>query len=93
MARQVDGERNTVSLLLAPMARLQPLFAALLLLAPCSAWAGTAVGESIWDRNNALQRAMQSVPAGAQVTNTQCQDIEVGTGNDHYLCQVTYSEP
>ena len=76
------------------MARAQPLALLIALgLSPAAAWAGTAVGESIWDRSHAIQQAMQSVPAGAKVTSTDCQEVEVGTGNYHYLCQVTYSDP
>ena len=37
-----------------------------LVVAPAErAAAGTAIGESIWDRSNARDRALQSVPAGA----------------------------
>lgn len=64
-----------------------------LVLLPLAAQAGTAVGESIWDRQAAINVAMQSVPSGAQVTETRCQDVEVGTGNYHYICTVTYSDP
>jgi hypothetical protein len=55
--------------------------------------AGTAIGESIWDRNNARDRALQLVPAGAQVQSTDCQSVEVGTGNFRYICRITYSDP
>ena len=55
--------------------------------------AGTAIGESIWDRNNARDRALQSVPAGAQIGSTSCQTVEVGTGNYHYSCRITYTDP
>ncbi|MBM5802724.1 MAG: hypothetical protein FJ078_01175 [Cyanobacteria bacterium K_DeepCast_35m_m2_155] len=63
------------------------------LLQPLSARAGVAIGESIWDKKAAIGIAMQSVPAGAQVTSTSCQEIEVGLGNYHYLCRVEYSDP
>lgn len=55
--------------------------------------AGVAVGESIWDKTAAIGVAMQSVPAGAQVTDTSCQEVEVGIGNYHYICRVSYSTP
>ena len=58
-----------------------------------SAQAGTAIGESIWDQNNATDRALQLVPRGAVVTSTDCQSVEVGTGNVRYICRVTYSDP
>ncbi|MEB3173380.1 MAG: hypothetical protein VKL97_05900 [Cyanobacteriota bacterium] len=63
------------------------------LLHPLGARAGVAVGESIWDKKAAIAIAMQSVPAGAQVISTTCQEVEVGLGNYHYICRVEYSEP
>ncbi len=60
---------------------------------PTAVLAGDAVGESIWDQQNAIERAMQSVPKGAQVTNTSCDTVEVGTGNYRYICHVTYTDP
>lgn len=60
---------------------------------PNTALAGSAVGESIWDKKAAIANAMQSVPAGAQVTDTSCQEVEVGIGNYHYICRVTYTDP
>jgi len=74
-----------------------PLLASLMLvtsLGLCSAsLAGTAEAESVWDKQNAIQRAMQSVPKGAQVTDTTCDTVEVGTGNLRYICRVTYTDP
>ena len=70
------------------------LLLASLVVAPAErAAAGTAIGESIWDVNNARDRALQSVPAGAQIGNTSCQTVEVGTGNYHYICRITYTDP
>jgi len=65
----------------------------MLVLVPTAARAGTAVGESIWNKAAAIAVAMQSVPPGGQVTATDCDEVEVGTGNYHYLCRVTYSDP
>ena len=75
-----------------------PLLSALLVLVtplavPAAALAGTAEAESIWDKQNAIQRAMESVPKGAQVTGTSCDTVEVGTGNLRYICRVTYTDP
>lgn len=64
-----------------------------LLLPMSPAMADTAVGESIWDQQNATDRAMESVPKGAQVTDTSCESVEVGVGNYHYICRVTYTVP
>jgi hypothetical protein len=70
------------------------LLLASLVVAPAErAAAGTAIGESIWDGNNARDRALQSVPAGAQIGGTSCQTVEVGTGNYHYICRITYTDP
>jgi hypothetical protein len=70
------------------------LLLASLVVAPAErAAAGTAIGESIWDVNNARDRALQSVPAGAQIGSTSCQTVEVGTGNYHYICRITYTDP
>lgn len=74
------------------MAKRQALLLVLLLM-PLAAEAATAVGESIWDKKAAIAAAMQSVPKGAQVTDTSCQDVEVGNGNYHYICRVTYTDP
>ena len=60
---------------------------------PLAAHAGVAIGESIWTQQNAIDRATQMIPSGAQVTATECSTVEVGTGNDHYICRVTYSDP
>jgi len=73
------------------MPSLLLLISLLLLSLPASA--GEAVGESIWDQQNAIDRAMQSVPSGATVNTTNCQSVEVGTGNYRYICTLTYSEP
>ncbi len=63
-----------------------------LLSLPLAAKADSVVGESVWGRKNAIERARQSLPPGAQVTATDCQEIEVGLGNYHYQCRLTYSD-
>ncbi len=72
--------------------RLHPgrtlLLAAVLLGGP--ACAGSVTADSVWDQNDARQRAMQQVPAGSSVTGTRCQTISVGMGNDRYRCTVEY---
>jgi len=74
------------------MPTLLALLAALVLSPVERAAAGTAIGESIWDRKNARERALQSVPAGAQIINSDCQTVEVGTGNFRYICRITYDD-
>ena len=79
--------------------RLGPLLAAapaLLLAAAVStatASAGSITGESVWDRNNARQRALEQVPRGAAVQRTRCEDLTVGRGNTRYRCTVFYADP
>lgn len=55
--------------------------------------AGSATADSIWDRKNALQRAMQAMPAGATLTNQRCETLEVGLDNLRYRCTVWWSDP
>jgi hypothetical protein len=49
--------------------------------------------ESIWSQEDASQRALQLVPAGAQVDSTSCQEIGVGSmgGLPRYRCTVRFS--
>lgn len=72
-----------------------PLLATILLvsLMAGAARAGSVTGESVWDRNNARQRALEQVPREATVKRTQCEEITVGTGNTRYRCTVFYSDP
>jgi hypothetical protein len=56
-----------------------------------AAWAGSITASSIWDRDNALQRARRQLPAGAVITRERCQEVEVGVGNIRYLCTVEFS--
>ena len=57
-----------------------------------SAQAGSATADSIWDRKNALQRAMEAMPAGATLTRQECQTLEVGLDNIRYRCTVWWSD-
>lgn len=65
----------------------------LLSLLTTPARAGSATAESIWDRNDARQRALQQKPRGATVTDTQCEEISVGNGDSRYRCTVFYVDP
>jgi hypothetical protein len=49
--------------------------------------------ESIWSQDDASQRALQLVPAGAQVDSTSCQEISVGSmgGLPRFRCTVRFS--
>lgn len=57
------------------------------------ALAGSATADSVWDRDNAQQRAMQQVPAGATVTSTRCEDVSVGMNTTRYRCTVEFTVP
>ena len=71
---------------------LLPVVLPLLLLAQASPGrAGSATADSVWDRRNALQRALQQVPAGATVTGQHCLTIEVGLDNFRYRCTVEWT--
>lgn len=62
-----------------------------LLFTTASARAGSITAESIWDQQNALQRARSQLPAGATVTGSHCTVVNVRTGNYRYICTVDYS--
>jgi hypothetical protein len=55
--------------------------------------AKTVTGQSIWSQSNALARAQSLLPAGAVVSSSQCQTVEVGIDNERYLCSITYELP
>ena len=61
------------------------------LLWPSPAQAGSATAESVWDKSNALQRAMEQIPAGATVTGQRCEEFGVGFNNTRYRCSVEYT--
>lgn len=54
------------------------------------ALAGSVTEQSIWSKQNALERAGAQVPKGATITNSQCQTVEVGIDNERYICTITY---
>ncbi|MCT0226244.1 hypothetical protein [Synechococcus sp. CS-1328] len=61
------------------------------LLSPSPAQAGSATAESVWNKANALQRAMQQMPSGATLTGQRCQEFGVGFDNTRYRCSVQYT--
>ena len=63
----------------------------LLLLAPSALVAGSITAESVWDAQDATERAQQQVPQGNTVTDTQCTTIQVRE-SDRYRCTVFYNE-
>jgi hypothetical protein len=63
----------------------------LLLLAPSALVAGSITAESVWDAQDATERAQQQVPQGSTVTDTQCTTIQVRE-SDRYRCTVFYNE-
>ncbi|MFQ6537277.1 MULTISPECIES: hypothetical protein [Aphanothece] len=64
--------------------------AALLLPAP-AVLAGSITSSSVWNRENALQRAREQMPAGATVTRERCEEIGVGFDNFRYRCTVWFT--
>lgn len=75
-----------------PLLRLWPLPVTLVLLAVgAPVRAGSITAESVWSRDNALQRATEQVPAGATVTGSSCQEVNVRMGNYRYICTVEFS--
>lgn len=57
------------------------------------ALANTVTDQSIWSKDNALARARAQMPAGAVVSGSQCQTVEVGMNNERYICTITYDVP
>ena len=69
------------------------LAAGLLLASQAPALAGSVTAESIWDRDNAIQRATSQIPRGATVTGNSCQEVDLRGGSTRYICTVTYASP
>ncbi|MCT0219980.1 hypothetical protein KQ304_13435 [Synechococcus sp. CS-1329] len=57
------------------------------------AHSGSVTADSVWTRENALQRARQLVPSGAIPGRHRCQEMTVGMGNFRYRCTVEFSRP
>ncbi|QNI70544.1 hypothetical protein [Cyanobium sp. NS01] len=78
---------------LAPVCALAAALAAAVataLAGAAPALAGSATASSIWNRENALQRAREQMPAGATETRERCEEIEVGMNNVRYRCTVWF---
>ncbi|QPN56140.1 hypothetical protein I1E95_13635 [Synechococcus sp. CBW1107] len=65
---------------------------------PCLIWVapahcGSVSADSVWSRDDALQRARQLVPRGAIPGRHRCQELTVGMGNYRYRCSVEFSQP
>ena len=54
-----------------------------------AAWAGSATAQSIWNSSQAMGRARQRVPAGAEITDRQCTSIDTGR-NTVWTCKVSW---
>lgn len=85
-ARPVMAQRRT-------LASITALFSGLLLLMAGPGAAKTVIGQSVWSKSNALARAQALLPAGAVVSSSECQTVEVGMDNERYLCSITYELP
>ena len=54
-----------------------------------AAWAGSATAQSIWNSSQAMGRARQRVPAGAEITDRVCTSIDNGR-NTVWTCKVSW---
>ena len=73
---------------------LPALIAALgMAIAAAPALAGSVTAQSVWSQQNALSRAKSLLPAGAEISGSQCQTVEVGLDNTRYICTLTYDLP
>ena len=54
-----------------------------------AAWVGSATAQSIWNSSQAMGRARQRVPAGAEITDRQCTSIDNGR-NTVWTCKVSW---
>ena len=54
-----------------------------------AAWAGSSTAQSIWNSSQAMGRARQRVPAGAEITDRQCTSIDNGR-NTVWTCKVSW---
>ena len=54
-----------------------------------AAWAGSATAQSSWNSSQAMGRARQRVPAGAEITDRQCTSIDTGR-NTVWTCKVSW---
>ena len=69
------------------MKRKVLLLVALLSAAP--AMAGSATAQSNWNMGHALGEAKRSVPKGATITGTNCNEFQV-RNDDRWSCTVTW---
>jgi len=96
-----DLRRINVKRLLPPVRQFLAMailpFRSILLLVALSlgsagtSWAGSSTADSVWDEENARQRAIEQIPAGAVVGTTDCESFSVGIGNTRYRCTVNYT--
>ena len=54
---------------------------------------GSVSAQSPLSRQQAWQEAMAKLPKGAVVTNSQCNDVEIGYSNTRHYCVLTFTEP
>ncbi len=57
---------------------------------PLPVMAGSVTAESIWDENNALERAQEQVPKGRTITGQHCKEFQVRESY-RYRCTVTFN--
>ena len=65
------------------------LFACLLFMAGAPAMAGIGVGQSTWNRGQAIKRAIKNKPSGAVITKRHCNVINAQR-NTYWTCFVSW---
>lgn len=55
--------------------------------------AGSVTASSVWDQDNALQRAREQLPKGATVTRERCEELNMGLDNFRYRCTLWFEPP
>ena len=60
-------------------------------LAPAAVRAGSITRSSVWNRQNALDRAREQIPPGAKEIRQRCEEIGVGFDNFRYRCTVWFT--
>ena len=83
-ARTVPGIHPKVLIGAAAIAAALPLL-------NVPAQAGSITASSICDKNNAVERAQEQMPAGAVVTASRCQEIDV-RGYTRYSCTLEFTQ-
>jgi hypothetical protein len=72
-----------------PQCGIGILALSLVMAAAAPSWAGSGTAESIISRQDAIAQASAAMPAGDQITNTQCVDM-IRDMSSRYRCTVQW---